>query len=120
MGLDSPLEDVGHTENKRASLKLLGLRGTECSGFCEYLSARAPCKEGWSITEWRRLGQESAFWEKHYFKSLESFHQLCTQKRIKSRTLGYTTNKGLKVGSLLHSLTNRKEKKNKSQVGMVV
>lgn len=40
-------------------------------------------------------------------------HQLCTQKRIKSRTLGYTTNKGLKVGSLLHSLTNGKEKKQK-------
>jgi hypothetical protein len=40
-----------------------------------------------------------------------SLQQLCPQKRVKSRILGYTINKPLKVGSLVHSLS--KGRKNK-------
>lgn len=54
-GLDSPLEEVGHRENKRASLKLLDCGALSAQEFVDTCLPRAPCKEGWSITEWWRL-----------------------------------------------------------------
>lgn len=50
-----PSEDAGHTENERASLKLLAWQGTKSQDFVNTCLPGAPCEEGWSITEWWRL-----------------------------------------------------------------